>query len=153
VDTVRDIHKAGVVHRDLKPANICINSQLEPYIVDFGMAKKIIHNKKHIEERNINNIIGSPNYISQNVLNLIEPTRRDDMEALIYIILYMLLDDTAYINYTNNTIDIQKDISTITTLVLNNNINENLLVALKYIRKLNYSQIPNYDYAAGLLLL
>ena len=65
----------------------------------------------------------------------------------------MLLDDTAYINYTNNTIDIQKDISTITTLVLNNNINENLLVALKYIRKLNYSQIPNYDYAAGLLLL
>ena len=153
VDTVRDIHKAGVVHRDLKPANICINSQLEPYIVDFGMAKKIIHNKKHIEERNINNIIGSPNYISQNVLNLIEPTRRDDMEALIYIILYMLLDDAAYINYTNNTIDIQKDISTITTLVLNNNINENLLVALKYIRKLNYSQIPNYDYAAGLLLL
>ena len=153
VDTIRDIHNAGVVHRDLKPANICINAQLEPYIIDFGMSKKIICNKKHIEERKINNIIGSPNYISQNVLNLIEPTRRDDMEALIYIILYMLLDNSVYINYTNNTIDIQKDVSTITSLVLNNNINENLLVALKYIRKLNYSQIPNYEYIVGLLLL
>jgi serine/threonine protein kinase len=153
VETIRYIHNIGVVHRDLKPTNICINSNLEPYIVDFGMAKKIIHNKKHIDEKNINGIIGSPNYISKNVLNLIEPTRRDDTEAVIYIVLYMLLDEAEYMIYTNNTLYIQKQISTIEQLILNNNINENLLVALKYIRKLNYKQQPNYDYISGLLLL
>lgn len=154
VRTIKDIHNIGIVHRDLKPSNICINPNLEPYIVDFGMAKKIIHNKKHIDEKKITGIIGSPNYISNNVLNLIEPTRRDDMEAVIYIVLYMLLDDTAYMNYTRNSLYIQKQISTIEEVILNNNnINKNLLVALKYIRKLNFKQQPNYDYISGLPLL
>jgi serine/threonine protein kinase len=152
VETMKYIHNVGIVHRDLKPANICIYANYEPYIVDFGMAKKIIHNKIHIEERTINSIIGSPNYISLNVVKLIEPTRRDDMEAIIYIVLYMLLDDTAYMNYTNNTLATQKDISTLTDLILKSNINNGLLTALKYIRKLNYSQIPNYDYISGTLI-
>ena len=139
-----------MIHRDLKPVNICINSNSEPFIVDFGMAKRIINNKKHIEVRSINSIIGSPNYISQNVTRLIEPTRRDDMESIIYIILYMLLDETNYKNYTNNTLNIQKELSTIESLINDNDIDVNLFLALRYIRKLNYSQQPNYNYITGL---
>ncbi len=33
-------HVHGVVHRDLKPANILIDSQLRPYLADFGLALK-----------------------------------------------------------------------------------------------------------------
>tara|TARA_B110000444_G_scaffold82935_3_gene78387 strand:+ start:3796 stop:4569 length:774 start_codon:yes stop_codon:yes gene_type:complete len=150
VITIQEIHNTGVIHRDLKPVNICINSNSEPFIVDFGMAKRIINNKKHIEVRSINSIIGSPNYISQNVTRLIEPTRRDDMESIIYIILYMLLDETNYKNYTNNTLNIQKELSTIESLINDNDIDVNLFLALRYIRKLNYSQQPNYNYITGL---
>ncbi len=32
-------HKAGVVHRDLKPANIMVDSDDEPLIMDFGIAR------------------------------------------------------------------------------------------------------------------
>lgn len=152
IDTLRDIHNCGIVHRDLKPPNICLNQNFEPYIIDFGMAKKIIINHQHIEERNIRNIIGSPNYVSLNVVNLIEPTRRDDMESLIYIYMFMLLSDKEYIAYTNNTLITQKSVTKISEILLKNNVNLKLVNILMYLRKLNFSQSPNYEYIKTLIM-
>jgi serine/threonine protein kinase len=38
-DAMTEAHQHGVIHRDLKPSNILIDSQGEPHIVDFGLAK------------------------------------------------------------------------------------------------------------------
>jgi serine/threonine protein kinase len=152
IDTLRDIHNCGIVHRDLKPPNICLNKNFEPYIIDFGMAKKIIINNQHIEERNIKNIIGSPNYASLNVVNLKEPTRRDDMESLIYVYMFMLLSTKEYIAYTNNRLIIQKSASKISEILLKNNVNLKLVNILMYLRKLNFSQKPNYEYIKTLIM-
>ena len=39
-DALHVAHEAGVIHRDLKPQNIMMDMNDEPYIIDFGLAKR-----------------------------------------------------------------------------------------------------------------
>ncbi len=32
-------HREGVLHRDLKPGNVLVESNMQPVIIDFGLAK------------------------------------------------------------------------------------------------------------------
>ncbi len=54
-------HEQGVVHRDLKPANILLDQKQQPYVADFGLAKR------DSDEHSIHNegsILGTPAYMA-----------------------------------------------------------------------------------------
>ena len=41
VSAVRYAHENGIVHRDLKPSNIIVDKELQPVLLDFGIANQI----------------------------------------------------------------------------------------------------------------
>lgn len=152
---IKTIHENNILHRDLKPTNICLDSNNKVYIIDFGIAKIYRHANVHNKEGNIKGIIGSINFSSLNVINLIEPSRRDDIESLFYILLFLLLNNDNYKHYDGLNIHEKKNI-TITYLTQHTlniqNINCELLNKLIiYIRRLKYNQEPKYDYIVELL--
>jgi serine/threonine protein kinase len=83
-------HESGIVHRDLKPANVMINSQLEPIIMDFGLAQRKIEGEATLTGEGA--IVGSPAYMSPEQVeaehHLIGP--RTDVYAL-GVMLYEML--------------------------------------------------------------
>ena len=152
ITVIKYIHKLGIVHRDIKPLNICIDKNNEPYIIDFGLSKKIIDGNIHIKYRKINNIIGSNNFISNNIKNLIEPTRRDDMISIILTYIYMLLDSSDTVLFFKN------DIENIDILLNYNNeylVNNKKFIidTYNYLNNLKFDQEPKYDVMLDVLFL
>lgn len=58
---VHHAHQRGVLHRDLKPSNILVNHEDEPFVTDFGLARRF-------DEKNnltlTGTLIGTPNFIA-----------------------------------------------------------------------------------------
>ena len=105
------IHSKGLIFRDMKPENVLIGRKSQGkenilHIIDYGLAKPYIdtETRKHIsstENRPITgtirqghrvetNLTACLRYMSVNAHFGMEQSRRDDMEALGYLILYFL---------------------------------------------------------------
>jgi serine/threonine protein kinase len=60
---LQEAHSHGVVHRDLKPANIMIDRNLEPVVMDFGLARQLgRQDDSRLTQQG--SVMGSPAYMS-----------------------------------------------------------------------------------------
>jgi hypothetical protein len=143
VNILKYIHSKGLIHRDVKPENFVFNQDCtDVYIIDFGLCRKYMDDNKHIEMKTEKAIIGTPNFVSVNVHNGIEPSRRDDLISIAYIILYIINGALPWQTKREmKSIKMQKQcICDWSKTPLE------LIPYLKYCENLKFDETPNYQY-------
>ena len=155
------IHSKNYLHRDIKPDNFLVGRGHKNniiYAIDFGLAKKYKDPKTglHIPYRDGKNLTGTARYASTNTHLGMEQSRRDDIEALGYMLLYflkgtlpwqgMVLKDPKrkYDKIKQLKYDIKLD-------VLCEGQPVELAKFIQYARDMKFEDKPDYNYLRGLL--
>uniref|UniRef100_A0A6C0HT22 non-specific serine/threonine protein kinase n=1 Tax=viral metagenome TaxID=1070528 RepID=A0A6C0HT22_9ZZZZ len=139
VRLVEKVHNYQLLHRDIKPDNFLFDKEDydKIYLIDFGLAKSYMNTSNvHVKEDVISNCIGTQEFVSLNVHNRKLPSRKDDLESVVYILYYLILPQKKWIKSED-----EEDIK-----LFKQSLNEKILSKiLEYVRSLSYFDTPNYN--------
>jgi casein kinase 1 alpha len=158
ISHLEKIHRTGIIHRDIKPNNFMFGIDEhcnDLYIMDFGLSKRWYINNKHIEYRTGRSMIGTARYASQNIHLGSEPSRRDDMESVGYMLLYLVKGSLPWQGLKKKTkenpIDKIGEIKmTIDLKLLCEGLPDCFYEYINYTRNLQFTEKPDYNYLRDL---
>ena len=150
------IHMKGFLHRDIKPENFSIglnNKAGNIFMFDYGISSRYIDwkTKQHIEFRDGRSLTGTARYASINVHGGIEPSRRDDLESIAYVLIYFLKGSLPWENVKLNNksekyeaiLNMKKSIH---TCDLCSGIPKEFQLFLDHVRRLEFRDKPDYAF-------
>ena len=156
---IKVLHEKGLLHRDIKPENIVMGNNEKDagtvYLIDFGLATPY----RDIEGRHLpfskkNKITGTLHYLSVFGHLGIQPSRRDDLISLGYMLVFLMKGELPWTNLKG---DIQEKVKTMFQMKSCINFEgfckrlpEEFCEYLKCVSSLPFNQKPNYEYFEGL---
>ena len=149
------VHSKNYLHRDIKHSNFLVgnpdNAQL--YLIDFGNARKYKSSKtgKHIKLVKSNKVYGSLIFLSTNALKGIEQTRKDDLEALGYVIIYLYIGSLPWSSFKHKNLyqgilKTREEREKISTESICEGMPNEMNIYMNYVNNLKYEECPDYEY-------
>lgn len=161
IQRVEYLHSKGIIHRDIKPENFLFGvgeKKATLYIIDFGLSRKYMDLKSgfHIPYRDNRSMVGTVRYVSINTHLGIEPSRRDDMESVFLILIYLLKGVLPWQGIQAKTkiekySKIMEKKMSIPIEILGKGCPSAFSKSLKEVRDLKFDQQPNYRKYINLL--
>ena len=152
INIIENIHKRHIIHRDIKPENFVISLNKNStnnsiYLIDFGLSKRFRDPKtgEHIPYKDNKLLTGTARFSSIYTHLGIEQSRRDDLEGIIYTLIYFYKGSLPWQNINNcNEKILEKKINiSIDSLCEGMPIEFNDL--LSYVRSLQFDEKPDYE--------
>lgn len=163
IQRLESMHQLHYIHRDIKPDNFTLGvdrAEKLIYLIDFGLAKRYRHpeTKQHIpyrENRGLG-VVGTLRYASVNAHLGMELSRRDDLEALFYMLIYFVQGSLPWqgalqLSKSEKYARILELKQTTSCVQLCKDLPSCFNTALQYIRALQFDTAPDYSYLLSLL--
>ena len=144
-----------MIHRDIKPDNFLIgteNSDNVIYLIDFGLAKRFRDPKTgaHIPYKDGKKLTGTARYASIYTHLGIEQSRRDDLESMIYSLIYLFKGVHPWPNIQAKSKHekyqkiLEKKIN-VGVEELCKEMPSEFVTLVQYVRNLQFEEVPDYE--------
>lgn len=153
IDIIKYIHSCGYLHRDLKPDNFVVgyDDPTKLYCIDFGLAKRFMKKDEHIKFCKHAKFCGTARYASLAAHKYHEQGRKDDLEAIGYILVYLYKGKLPWMGIKHNKdkheryrlIGVKKEETSEEELT--KNMPKEFCVFLKYVRNMDFDEKPYYS--------
>ena len=159
IERIQWVHSQKIIHRDIKPDNFLIglNDPNILYLIDFGLSKKYRSSVTghHIKYNRVKKFVGSLRYASVNALKLREQSRRDDLESIGYMLIFLIKgslpwDNIKVENKRSSFYKISQFKQKLEPEILCRNLPKEFAEYIRYVKNLNFEEEPDYNYLKSL---
>ena len=148
---MESIHGKNIVNGDIKSS--CFHygkNDGKIYLIDFGFSFEFMNGFSHIPFQQVDHSLSDKNFCSRNVCKSYQKSRRDDIESLGYVLIYLM---TGFLPWesSNNHMNIVKFKLSIVLDSLCYGLSNNIRQFINYAWNLKFEEKPDYNYLRNLI--
>ena len=160
ISLLQHMHNRNLIHRDIKPENMALGRGDQNgfvHLLDFGISKVYKDdNGRHIPFREGKPFIGTTRYASVAAHRGIEISRKDDLESLGFVSVFLLKGVLPWQNLNVSEKEKNKKVGdmkqSLTPDKLCDDLPEEFKHYFNYLKSLKFSEEPDYNFLRRLLL-